>query len=1107
MESSDNSSPPPTIIRKKTSSKGLTGEVGAEVGGNTHAVKNEKPLDLVEANTPTVVAGMESSDNSSPPPTIIRKKASSKGSLAGVKQKSRSATSKNNIQKCGEVLRNIERAAANTTVEQQWRELESRQIEKRNELAAKEQLKSSSPYIINKQRRESDESFMRDVTVDPLIGSSSGTNTIWDSLLSALILNNQESVKTSLWNIVTVLKDASGGREVIEKADTVIPACDSLLNSLRLFPSNREIVTCSISCVSLMLEGSNNSVAWIEEAGRCGLCEYLIDACRMDEDVCDHSLRVCTTLTNDSTENRKRIGTSHNCDVISDLYLQYKLNAVMVLRLTRLVQNIATSSPYVLDNLGLSGVCERILDCLDAHCSNQEMVSDLSLTILLCCYNHHSINRQRFASCGAEVFIKCLQVALVPGAGDIYKQMCIVMTGVFATTPDKLHLLSPDLLADIAKTVVLGHKVLDDTHLKATLALIFNFGSNDAIRAALVSADLKDALINMISNSQRSGISRLAELAYGRITSHDTEGPSQPASARRSGGVASTQGKMLATAPTGAPAMASLPVVGTEALGGTSTPVDSSPTAGNTSMPSISTGVPSSSSPSLQERVPMTDKKSQKPMSPSPARVDGMNDTIVRHSPHKPHKPLESNSSGNAPPNRVPRKVVERTYTAISESDPLFKELPVEQSDVPDEDVAGIRLAEEVLQRQVSHENAVRHIQRVFRGYVSRRRHDAQSNSVKLRLATLLSIVDKSSDEGILVTCIETAIECHHNDLGLKALQRCNAIVKHAKETKENSKVAVNLINKPNVLIDLTSALMDDSDIVLASVELITRISYVGGANDAFGKAGVFEVLYTALNKYPDNAVLVGAIVVCGVRLTSKKTSNKKRAGTKEGFRAIVNIYKYYLDNPIIVDRLTRYTCNCIDNLPACQDYFREAGGCEVIVNVYTLGPEHLDSMEIVSRLVINLTALNNEANMKALGTRQIIWKYFDGLAIASMHPKVFKSVAMMICNVFGNLDLFVDTLFNCDLPLLLIGIFEKGNLSTDLDRQEVVFAAVMIVQFFTSLDTLHPMLVSSRLPNIISQYTDKAYVKRIRKAASMINKRLQVETSNSVMSESSGKT
>ena len=1075
----------PTVVESK-----LHAEVGGntrprdETGGHSVAVENTKENSRTDPPSPTFNSKTNSESLST---RSERLPESNRGDSAGTKG-----------MKSGELLRSIERAVADPTLDHQLRATESRRIEEQRERDTTEKLRRSTQLIIDKQRRESSAgSPMRAEAFDLMIGRSNDPKTLRESLLTALLLSNEDIVEKSLRKIFTMLKDIASNRVVLENAAIIFSTFDSLVNSLRQFPKNKEIVICSIGCVSVVLEASNNSIDWVEEAGRCGLCDYLIDTCWIDEDMCVRSLRLCTTLTNSSIENRHRIGTRHNCDVIRDIYSQYKLNSTIILRLTHFIHNICAESPTVLDNLGSSGLCEQILECLDHYYANADMVSALSKTILLFCYNNHSANRQRFASPrGAEVCMKCLLGAMVPGAGDTYKQICLMMIGVFGTAPDSLHLFSPIMIADIAKTVVLGNKGLDDTHLKATLTLIFNFGSNDDIKAALLSAGIQDALIDMQTSSRKSGVPRLALLAFRRIASLETRGSGQSASSQRRS-IASAQGKHRVTTPKSATTM--LPEVGVEAGQRTFKTERTSPPAESTRM-STSAAVPVTSLPKMQERVPTNEIQSQQPTSPYPTATDGVTETTPKRSPHKP---LVPNSSGNAPPNRAPRKVVERSFTMI-ESDPLFHGLPAMQSEVPPEDVAQVREAEERLQTQVSHDEAVRRIQRVFRKHVDRRRHENQSKSVQFRLAALLEIVDKSDDEAILVSCIDMAIECRHNDLAVKTLKRCNVVVKRAKENKENSMLAVKLIDRSKVLMDLLTTFMDDSGIIMIGTELITRVSYAGGASDAFGKAGVFDMFYTALNTYPDSAILVGALLVCGVRLTSKKTSNKKRAGTMEGFRTIVKIYKHHLNNPLIVDRLTRYTCNCIDNLPACQDYFRVAGGCEVVVDVYTLGPEHLESIEIVSRLLINLTAMNNVENMKALGTRQALSKYFDGLAISSMNPKVFKSVAMMICNVFCQPDLFVDILRNCELPQMLIGILNSGSLSVDLDRQEVVFASLMVVQFFSSMEALQPMLLSSRLPNVVIQYTDKSYGKRIRKAATLINKRLRGETANSELSDSS---
>lgn len=996
-----------------------------------------------------------------------------------------------------ELLRNIEMAASDPSIEKRLREEETKLVEAQRLKDAAEQKKREKRTAREKQKVQggsSGASNMTDATYGEIVDRGDDPNALRETLLTFLLVENEEKVKTIIGKIEYLLGHTAGNRAIISHAEIIFGTLEPLMSVMRQFKDNQAVVKSCLGILLIIFRASNNGSDWIEEAGRCGLCDYMLDICKLDAEICEISLKLCRTMMTDSPDNRHRIGTLHNCEVIGDLYLLYRSNIPVISALTSVVHYMCVDSPLILDNLGSSGVCEKLMECMDSNRLDGDIVCVLCKTILLFCYNNHGENRKKFSSArSTEIFMKCLRGSMKLGEGEVFKQMCMMMMGVFATIPDSLHALPAQEIADISRDVLQKNMPLDDSHLKSTLTLIFNFGVNEGIRAAVESRNLQDILIDLQTQSLKGGIPRLALLAFRRVYAIETRGTSRggtgvggrPSTSQRSGrtGSAEKSGRALSAAE--------------KEKGSTSEDLQT-PTPGSiAAAPKLIAGVEAKEWASKAASDPALSKET--PSAPlTEANLKG-NET------HSPHRPAEPNSSTK--PKRIahkPRKVVDRSYTAISESDAAFKGLPAEQSEVSESQTTELRKLEEDVQVEVQHDEAIRRIQRIGKNFIQRKKNTEGKMSLQFRVAAMLEMGDKIDDLGIIVSAISVAIESGSVPLATKIMQRCNTVIKIAKERKENSPLAVKLIQKAKLVVEFMRTFVENSSIVVLASELITRVSYASGACDSFGKAGIFEVIYNGLNGFSDNAVVVGALLICGVRLTSKKSSNKKRAGTKDGFETIVKIYRAHLDNLTIVDRLTRYTCNCIENFPACQDYFREAGGCEVIADVYTYGPEHLDSIDIISRLIMNLTALNNTDNMKALGTKQTIVKYFDGLAICSLSPKVFKSVAMMICNVFNRAELFMDILPSCDLPKLLTSILDDGNTSGDMDRQEVIFAALMVVQFFASMDALKNIFQSSTLPNTITQFTDKSYSKRVRKAASVVIKRMRGELAGSELSESS---
>jgi len=370
----------------------------------------------------------------------------------------------------------------------------------------------------------------------------------------------------------------------------------------------------------------------------------------------------------------------------------------------------------------------------------------------------------------------------------------------------------------------------------------------------------------------------------------------------------------------------------------------------------------------------------------------------------------------------------------------------------------------------------------------------------QLRLATLLSVIDSTPEANIIIDAIRVSSEMRNVALAKKTIKRVNDQVRDAKEKKISSKLVVALIDKPEIIMELLFTFADEVDLVLIGFETLVRMSYVSGAAAVLGTNGAVNLLHHFINRYYKNRAVYTAALTLGIRLTQKVISNKKRAGSLAGFKILLKTVKYYLDVQDIAVLAVRFLWICIENAPSNQKNFRKAGGCDILMDAYTCDLEHFETIDIVSRLIMNLVAQNNHENQKAFGTSANLLKFFKELHICLPHPKSFTTVSMTVCRVYTDAaDTNMSELISCDIPTLLCSLLEDCNKNRFYDP-DVLYSIVMVTSHFSEIAALRPAFESSNLPNLfMTLIRNEAVPKKVvKKVTSLIKSMTDSKTTES---------
>lgn len=422
-----------------------------------------------------------------------------------------------------------------------------------------------------------------------------------------------------------------------------------------------------------------------------------------------------------------------------------------------------------------------------------------------------------------------------------------------------------------------------------------------------------------------------------------------------------------------------------------------------------------------------------------------------------------------------------------------------------------------------SHADAALVIQKIYRKYKIRE----HSKSKEIRVITLLHVIPTSNDSELIIEAVKTSIESENEKLGIMALQRINEIIKVAKESRSTSPIILLLVRKPIFLIQLLNTFNRNNSILDLGIEILTRLTYAGGACESLGNAGIFPFIFDTLTHFQHNSKLCSDTLACAVRLVMKCLPNRLRGGTKQNFSILSQIlahYSHISTSFSLLDRLTRYICHCLENSPENQNNFRESDSLGTIQQIMSDPPRfsnflpkthaknssssrsssqnnsNSSFLEMMCRIIINLCALNNHTNLFILGSFDNLSNYLRlYLYFLKQHVSFeeLKSLSILLSSLYAttsHLSEIQTILQRIDLVTIFGQYFAEIMNDKSINPEEkddITYTTLVLVQFFVSIPYLqHQFLSSSVIPSI-THFRQKKYQKKIRKCAKSILQRI----------------
>jgi len=424
---------------------------------------------------------------------------------------------------------------------------------------------------------------------------------------------------------------------------------------------------------------------------------------------------------------------------------------------------------------------------------------------------------------------------------------------------------------------------------------------------------------------------------------------------------------------------------------------------------------------------------------------------------------------------------INRQQSATSPLNDIFSSIMPIKDLSPDEE-RKLRIDIGKTSKNVNKEEALKTIQNAVQHFLIKKRNKKFARTAGIRLATFLQSVENTSNDEILIEAMKTALEVSSTELALKAMKRIEVCIKEAKRAQKHSPVAAELIRHPTVLLSFLRGFINDGEVQRYGVKVLTGLTYASGGNDILGKAGTFPFLYFLLGKFIENEDVCRMGIELAIRLTAKSVSNRLRAGRRNGFSFVINVLKSHIDNVIIVERSCRYICGCIDSVPQNQDLFRDAGGCEILLQLFMKHCDKIASINHISMTIINLCSQNNVKNQEFFASEDYVSMYLNVLVKSSTNDKIYKSMCMMVFGLLTFPDVSVPQLAKCDLPAKIISILESKMSLPVEETKDVVRSTAILLQSVCSHDTLREQFARTSIVDILTSLKSSDYDKSTRR-------------------------
>jgi hypothetical protein len=707
--------------------------------------------------------------------------------------------------------------------------------------------------------------------------------------------------------------------------------------------------------------------------------------------VCMKGLVLCAHLILDSQNNRHRLATFETCQHIASLILKFGSTSTEALkRILHLLNSLADDSPLILDIISNTQISDNLIICLKNSYNQTEIVKIVCKSIIFLCSNNHTTHQLKFGTITNIQLLLDSFVALRNVNEITMKQISLTLMGIIGQENHNLVIMNLIPVDYLSKSIqiILEDEKCSSSILVLTMTLVYNFSGNERIRLEFLKNGLDKVILKLLQfDKMKNHIDKIRKCLK-RLTPRNT--------LTRPGSSSSTS---------------------------SSTSSSVSPSAAASAAASTASG---------------SDSNSQV-MTPTPPKIiKQFSKKILRKGITHTPKLERIDSSGD--------------NNGGSTTDDII--IPLLPSTLSIEEEHHQDIIQQEIIKQIHHEE----IQMRLKQLIMRATHKKKERiSLVMDTMTMIKIVPNTEDTIVLINSLKLCIQIYQPELALMTMRQINQIVKDSKMKKKNCLLAIALVETPQPMIDFlftyassssttsstsppppstlalssstttpipNSASSPDSstlaptlfEILSLGFILLTQLSYATGAVERYTKYGIFPLIYLSLSKYSENSQLCYAILHCGIRFTSKKSIAKIRGGVSpQGFKILLHLYQHYT-NPMInsrkikfpvLEKITKFFSNCLENVPICQDSFREAKGDEVILEFFSRNLQNTSDedstlfLKNLCSLIHNLIALNNRNNILLFGQEKYLKIYLQSLRMNLCHLEFYRQLMTLIETIY----------------------------------------------------------------------------------------------------------
>jgi hypothetical protein len=569
---------------------------------------------------------------------------------------------------------------------------------------------------------------------------------------------------------------------------------------------------------------------------------------------------------------------------------------------------------------------------------NLEFVKIFCKAILFLCSNNHLKNQLRFGTFkNLTLLFDCLVKYRTESEATV-KQCSMTIMGIISQNHELMSQVPVESICNTMK-IFFEDETCSGTVVVIGITIIFNFAIDEKIRLLFLEKGIEKMLLKLLEKEKMKPFIDKIRKCLRRLL------PKR-----------STSSKNLNTAATGE----------------------------NSGTSSSSSGASSSANSGVTaEQKIYQSQRSGKPIvptppssSPSPSSSSSSSSSSKSSSRRSPRRDYSSSSSSSRSQRLERIDSVETTATE-NEIDAASTTTPTTSPTAAASSIAQTRT------QQLS-ENETKSLKQIHQEDIQLKlrnllfkafRLKQEKTSLSLKAVIYLKSISTTRDISILMNAMRVCVELSHAELALLTIQRMNLLIKEAKQKRENSKLAIALVESPKLLIDFLFVYTSPSpptrntsnnspppptqtsystEILSHGFELLTHLTFAVGSPERFAKVGVFQLIYFLLLKYnqPQHEKLCIYILVCSLRLTAKVQIAKIRGGMIQGQEILIKLIRQgqgqqgqgegegqgpqsFRMSQSMLEKILKLLTNCVENILICQENFSKVNGHEAILPLF----------------------------------------------------------------------------------------------------------------------------------------------------------------------------